>query len=171
MFFNFEQNEFLSSRCSQFSTNIFSLILLQVNQEIYPVGTYSYFSTLVLVFLLTDLVRYKPVIILCGLSGTATFLTIRFGTTIPHMQIVQFLYGLLMSTEVAYFTYIYAKVDKQHYQHVTSYTRGAFLLGRFMAGLVAQLTISFKLLDYEQLNYLTIGCMIIYLIYKEISYS
>ncbi|XP_001602920.1 thiamine transporter 2-like [Nasonia vitripennis] len=131
----------------------------EVNQEIYPVGTYSYFSALIIVFLVTDFIRYKPAIILCGLSGAATFLTIRFGTTIAHMQIVEFLYGLLLSTEVAYYTYIYAKVDKQHYQKVTSHTRGAFLLGRFSAGLVAQLTTSFNVLDYEQLNYLTIASL------------
>ncbi|KAJ8686769.1 hypothetical protein QAD02_022563 [Eretmocerus hayati] len=71
------------------------------------------------------------------------------------MMIVQFLYGLFLSTEVAYYTYIYAKVDKQHYQQVTSYTRCAFLLGRFSAGLIAQLTTSSSLLDYEQLNYIT----------------
>ncbi|XP_014218184.1 thiamine transporter 2-like [Copidosoma floridanum] len=131
----------------------------QVNQEIFPLGTYSYFSTLILVFLLTDLVRYKPAIILCGLSGTATFAILRYGTTIGHMQAVQFLYGLMLSTEVAYYTYIYAKVDKQRYQKVTSHTRGAFLLGRFTAGVVAQLTTSFDLLDYEQLNYLSMGSL------------
>lgn len=108
--------------------------------------------------MITDLVRYKPVIILCGLSGTATYITIRLGTTVPHMQLVQFFYGLFISTEVAYYTYIYAKVDKQHYQKVTSHTRGAFLLGRFIAGVVGQLTTSFHLLDYEQLNYLTGAC-------------
>ncbi|XP_058797969.1 thiamine transporter 2-like [Phymastichus coffea] len=131
----------------------------QVNQEIYPVGTYCYFFTLILVFLLTDLIRYKPAIILCGLSGAATFAIIRFGTTIPHMQVVEFLYGLFFSTEVAYYTYIYAKVSKEHYQQVTSYTRGAFLCGRFASSLVAQLTTSFSVLDYEQLNYLTIGSL------------
>lgn len=109
-------------------------------------------------FLLTDLIRYKPAIILCGISGAATFTVIRFGTTIPHMQIVEILYGLFLSTEVAYFTYIYAKVNKQHYQQVTSHTRGAFLCGRFVSGVVAQLTTSFNVLDYEQLNYLSIGC-------------
>ncbi|KAL7306080.1 hypothetical protein TKK_0001536 [Trichogramma kaykai] len=135
--------------------------LEQVNQEIFPVSTYAYLATLILVFLLTDLIRYKPVIILCGLSGAATFITIIFGTTIFHMQIVEFLYGLLLSTEVAYYTYIYAKVDKERYQKVTSHTRGAFLLGRFMAGVFAQLTISFKILDYEQLNYVTVASLII----------
>ncbi|XP_011497226.1 PREDICTED: thiamine transporter 1-like [Ceratosolen solmsi marchali] len=128
----------------------------QINQEIYPIGTYSNFATLILVFLLTDLIRYKFVIILCGFSGTIAYVILRFATTIAHVQIVEFLYGLLLSTEVAYYTYIYAKVNKQHYQQVTSHTKVAYLLGRFTAGIVAQVTTSLEILDYEQLNYITI---------------
>lgn len=64
----------------------------------------------------------------------------------------------MMSTEVAYYTYIYTKVNKQFYEKVTTYTRGAFLLGRFTAGVVGQTTTSFGYLDYEELNYLTLTC-------------
>jgi thiamine transporter 2/3 len=145
-------------------TKLYSIKLLQINQEIYPVGTYSNFATLILVFLLTDLIKYKFAIILCGLSGTITFIILRFATTIYHVQVVEFFYGLLLSTEIAYYTYIYAKVNKKHYQQVTSHTRAAYLVGRFAAGIVAQLTISFEILDYEQLNYLTIACKFMLLI-------
>ncbi|XP_043283991.1 thiamine transporter 1 isoform X2 [Venturia canescens] len=126
-------------------------------KEVYPVGTYSYLATLVLVFLLTDFVRYKPAIILCGLSGTITYIVIILGNSIAWMQFLEFTYGLFMSTEVAYYTYIYAKVSKDRYQVVSSYTRGAFLFGRFASGTVAQLTTSFHILDYHQLNYLTLA--------------
>lgn len=106
---------------------------------------------------MTDFLRYKPVIILCGLSGTVTFLLLLFGKTLVEMQIVEILYGLFFSTEVAYYTYMYAAVDKEHYQKVTGFTRATFLVGKFMSGLVAQLTVSYGLLDYEQLLYLTIS--------------
>lgn len=72
-------------------------------------------------------------------------------------QILEFFYGLYFSTEVAYYTYIYAKVDKMHYQEVTSHTKAATLFGRSMSGIIAQLTTSFDLLDYHQLNYLTVS--------------
>lgn len=145
----------LKTRKPLFKVHI--LLPFQVNQEIYPVGTYSYFAMLIIIFLLTDFIRYKPIIVLCGLSGAATFICIIFGKTIGAMQVVEFFYGLFLATDVAYYTYIYAKVNKQHYQKVTSHTRAAFLIGRFMSGLVAQLTTSFHILDYEQLNYLTLG--------------
>lgn len=129
----------------------------QVNREIYPVGTYSYLATLVVVFLVTDFLRYKPVIILCGLAGSCTYITLILARTLWEMRVVQFLIGLFLATEVAYFTYIYAKVSKLHYQEVTSHTRMAILLGRFTASVTSQLTVSFSLLDYYQLNYLTLS--------------
>ncbi|XP_035738625.1 thiamine transporter 2-like [Vespa mandarinia] len=129
----------------------------QVNQEIYPVSTYSYFLTLVIIFLITDFVRYKPIIILCSLSGMIAFLVLILAKTVPVVQITEFFYGLFLSSEVAYYTYIYAKVDKKHYQEVTGHTKAASLVGRCMAGIIAQLTASFHILDFHELNYLTIA--------------
>nr|CAD7441102.1 unnamed protein product [Timema bartmani] len=76
---------------------------------------------------------------------------------IIFLQAVQFFYGLFSATEVAYYTYIYAQVDKKHYQKVTSHTRTAYLLGRAVSGVVSQILVSLKLMDYHQLNYLTLG--------------
>ncbi|XP_015587819.1 thiamine transporter 1 [Cephus cinctus] len=144
--------DYLTGPCKNFTA-------AQVNQDIYPVGTYSYLATLVIIFLITDFARYKPVIILCGLSGSVTYLMIILVQTILEMQFLEFFYGIFLSTEVAYYTYIYAKVDKEHYQEVTGHTRSAFLLGRFLAGTTGQLTTSFNLLDYHQLNYITLGAL------------
>lgn len=68
------------------------------------------------------------------------------------------MFGLFMATEVAYYTYIYAKVDRDRYQLVTGCTKAAILGGRFMAGLTGQLLVSFSLMDLRQLNYITLGC-------------
>lgn len=114
-------------------------------------------------FLITDFMRYKPIIILCGLSGSITFLLLALGQNMLTMQILEFFYGLFLSTEVAYYTYIYAKVDKKHYQEVTSHTKAAALFGRCMAGVIAQLTTSFGVLDYYELNYITAAGIYFYL--------
>lgn len=37
-----------------------------LNKDVYPVGTYSYLSQLVIVFLVTDYLKYKPLIVLSG---------------------------------------------------------------------------------------------------------
>lgn len=70
----------------------------------------------------------------------------------------QFSYGTFMACEVAYYTYIYAKVERSKYQLVTGQTRSAILSGRFIGSAVAQLLISFELMNYHQLNYLSFAC-------------
>jgi solute carrier family 19 (thiamine transporter), member 2/3 len=81
-------------------------------------------------------------------------------TSLRSLQILEVFYGTYMATEVAYYTYIYAKVDKQHYQKVTSHTRAAFQSGKFIAGTLAQTLVYFKWMDYRQLNYLTLATQI-----------
>lgn len=68
---------------------------------------------------------------------------------------VQICYGFFMAAEVAYYTYIYAKVDKEEYQRVTGYTRASFLAGRFLAATIAQILISFKWMNVRDLNYIS----------------
>ncbi|XP_063224208.1 thiamine transporter 1-like [Bacillus rossius redtenbacheri] len=132
----------------------------QVNQDIYPVGTYCYLSLLVVVFLVTDVLRYKLVIVLLGAAGVVTFCTLLLGESLLAMQVVQFFYGLFSAAEVAYYTYIYAQVDRSHYQQVTSHTRTAYLLGRTVSGVVSQAAVSSGALDYQQLIYLTLAGMV-----------
>lgn len=70
---------------------------------------------------------------------------------------VQICYGFFMAAEVAYYTYIYAKVNKEEYQRVTGYTRASFLAGRFLASTIAQILISLKLMNVRDLNYISFG--------------
>jgi len=129
----------------------------QVYQDVYPIWTYSYLAVLVVVFLFTDLVRYKPVIVFEGFAYILTWVLLLWGHGLPTMQFMQVAYGVATSTEVAYFTYIYAQVPAEFYQQVTSYTRTALLLGRFLSGVLAQLLISLDLLDYRGLNYISLA--------------
>ncbi|XP_069365887.1 thiamine transporter 2-like [Maniola hyperantus] len=133
----------------------------QLNQEIYPVGTYSYLALLVLVFLVTDFLRFKPVIILSGLSGISVYAVLLWTSSVEWLQVSQFLYGLYMATEVAYLTYIYAKVDPDKYPLVSSYTRIAALTGRFLSGVSSQLLTHFNVMNYRDLNYITLVAQIL----------
>lgn len=80
-----------------------------------------------------------------------------FAQSLWAMQVSKMFMGLFLSTEVAYFTYIYAKVGKEHYQEVTSHAMTACLLGRFVAGVTGQFLLSSRLINYDQLNYLAIS--------------
>lgn len=128
----------------------------QINQEIFPIGTYSYLAQLVVIFLVTDLLRYKPLIILLGACGVTIWSMLLWTNTVLGLQMVEVIYGTYCATEIAYFSYIYAKTEKQHYQAVTSHTRAAILAGKFLAALTAQLLVFYNVMDYRQLNYLTL---------------
>lgn len=59
----------------------------QVYSEIFPVWTYSYLALLVIVFLVTDYLLYKPVIVFEGLSYVITWCILIWGQGVPAMQV------------------------------------------------------------------------------------
>lgn len=132
----------------------------ELNQDVYPVSTYGYLAQLILVFLITDFLRYKPLIILMGCCGIIIWSLLLWTTSILALQILEFFYGTYMATEVAYYTYMYAKVDKANYIKVTSYTRVAMLIGKLIASISGQALIYFSLMDYRDLNYITLAAQI-----------
>lgn len=129
----------------------------QVNGDIYPFWSYSYLISLLFVFLLTDALRYKPVIFVeAGAYLTTRFLLI-WGTSVSAMQWMQVAYGVATATEIAYYSYIYVTVSVIHFKKVTSYVRAVRLFGQAMAGIIAQILISTKTANYLQLNYISLA--------------
>lgn len=104
--------------------------------------------------------RYKPLLIILGLSGIVTYSLLLWTTTFIWLQIIQICYALYIATEVAYFTYIYAKVSKEHYLTVTSHSRAALLTGKCMSGIIGQLLVKIDLMNIRQLNYITLFAQI-----------
>lgn len=137
-----------------------NLTMTQVIQEAFPVGTYSYLAQLVIIFLITDMLRYKPLIIVNGLAGVVVWSMLLWTTSLEALKVLEVFYGTYCAAEIAYFSYIYAKVDREHYQKVTSHTRAAIYSGRFFAGVLAQILVYFKAMDYKELNYLSVAAQI-----------
>lgn len=131
--------------------------ILIKNREIYPLGTYSYMAQLIIIFLITDFVRYKPVLVLSAGLGIVMWSLLLWTTELFWLKIVQLFYGTFMAAEVAYYTYCYAKVDKVNYQKVTSQTRAAITGGKFFSAVVGQLLVSYEVMDLRELNYITLG--------------
>lgn len=129
----------------------------QVSQEIYPIGTYSTLLLLLVIFLITDLARYKPVIIVQSLAGVVCYSLITFCASLEYVQAAEVFYGLFLASEVAYSTYMYASTEKEFYQKVTSYTRIALQSGRLVSGVVGQVLISCELLNFHELNFLSLA--------------
>lgn len=127
-----------------------------MTNEIFPVWTYSYLVLLLPVFILTDYVRYKPVLILQGISFIITWLLLLFGQGVKAMQVVEFFYGIVTATEVAYYAYIYSVVSPEHYQKVSGYCRGITLVAYTMASVLAQLLVSLAKMSYFYLNVISL---------------
>ncbi|KAH8248269.1 hypothetical protein KR038_009876 [Drosophila bunnanda] len=143
----------------------------EVNRSVYPVGTYSYLALLIFVFLITDLLRYKPVIIANALAGIFIWGTLIWTTTLAGLQAVEVLYGFYQAAEVAYYSYIYAQVDKQYYPRVTSHTRAAMFVGKLVAGILSQLIIGLDWMNYKELFYITVSCRLLIEYYAIIVHS
>ncbi len=128
-----------------------------MTNEITPVLTYSYMVVLVPAFLLTDLLRYKPVLIMQSLSQLVIWLLLLLGTTLLQMQLMEFFYGVTMACRVAYSSYIFSLVSPVIYQRVAGYSRSAVLLGVFTSSVVGQMCVSLSDITYYTLSTISLG--------------
>ena len=62
-----------------------------------------------------------------------------------------------MATDVAYYTYIYAKVDNAHYQQVTSNSRSAQLFGKCLGASLGQILMMYDWVSLDVLIYITLA--------------
>uniref|UniRef100_A0A8C6UMU3 Solute carrier family 19 member 1 n=1 Tax=Neogobius melanostomus TaxID=47308 RepID=A0A8C6UMU3_9GOBI len=129
----------------------------QVTNEITPVLTYSYMAVLVPTFLLTDFLRYKPVLIIQGVSQVIIWLILLLGSTLLQMQLMEFFYGITMACRVAYSSYIFSLVSPVLYQRVAGYSRSATLLGVFTSSVLGQLCVSLGNITYYSLSAISLG--------------
>ncbi|XP_075854297.1 reduced folate transporter [Microcebus murinus] len=137
----------------------------QVTNEIMPVLSYSYMLVLVPIFLLTDYLRYKPVLLLQGLSYISVWLLLLLGRSVLHMQLMEFFYSVTMAARIAYSSYIFSLVRPARYQRMAGYSRAAVLLGVFTSSVLGQLLVtaggvSFTTLNYVSLAFLTFSLLL-----------
>ncbi|XP_066540585.1 solute carrier family 19 member 3b [Hoplias malabaricus] len=130
-----------------------------VTNYLFPIWTYSYLAVLPVVFLLTDLLRYKPVIVLHGLFLVSNYVLLCFAPGLTAMTFLQFNYAVVTSTEVAYFSYIYSVIPTEHFQLATGYVRSAVLSGLTFGATLGQLLISLAGVSYFMINAITLGLM------------
>ncbi|KAL2089764.1 hypothetical protein ACEWY4_014452 [Coilia grayii] len=136
-----------------------NLTVQEVSRDIYPIWAYSNLFLLIPMFLLTDLFRYKPIVVLQAVAYVACWLLFSFGSGVLSMQLSLLTYSVASAGDVGYFSYIYSVVGQEHYQRVTSYARAAVLLGYAVASLLSQLLVSIWRASLFSLNIITITCL------------
>jgi len=116
----------------------------QLTHQVYPVWTYSNILLLVPVLLVTDRLRYKPIIVLQAASNLLAFLLLLLVPPgdVACARVAFFVYSLSSVSDVAYFSYIYSLVSPSLYQRVSGYVRGAVLLGYALGAALGQLLVS-----------------------------
>ncbi|XP_059866190.1 reduced folate transporter isoform X1 [Delphinus delphis] len=129
----------------------------QVTNEITPVLSYSYLAVLVPIFLLTDYLRYKPVLVLQGLSYVSVWLLLLFGSSVLHMQFMEFFFSITMAARIAYSSYIFSLVPPACYQRMAGYSRASVLLGVFTSSVLGQLLVTMGRVPFSTLNYISLA--------------
>ncbi|KAM8806612.1 reduced folate transporter [Eudromia elegans] len=132
---------------------------VEVTNVIMPVLTYSYTAVLVPIFLLTDYLHYKPVLLLQSLSHISIWLLLILGTSVLAMQLMEFFYGITMAARIAYSSYIFSLVTPARYQRMASYSRSSVLMGVFTSSVLGQLCITLGDVSFLTLNYISLGFM------------
>lgn len=133
----------------------------EVNKIVWPMCNYSLPVFLLIVLFVTDSLRYKPVIVASGMFGIVGWAFLVWTTSFAGVIAGQLCCSAFMACcEVAYYTYIYAKVEKEHYLQVTAHTRAAVFCGKCCSGLLAQVLISSAATDLRGLNVISL-CMMV----------
>ncbi|KAI3354391.1 hypothetical protein L3Q82_018914, partial [Scortum barcoo] len=128
-----------------------------VTNYLFPIWTYSYLAFLFPVFLLTDFLRYKPLIMIQGLFLVTNYLLLCFAPGLTAMIILQVNYAVVTSTEVAYLSYIYSVIPVENYQRATGYLRSAMLTGYTCGAGLGQILVSLAGVDLFYINATTLG--------------
>ncbi|EFO97194.1 CRE-FOLT-1 protein [Caenorhabditis remanei] len=136
-----------------------NLTLDELYSQVYPYWTYSYMMALIPMFVLTDILRYKPIVMIEAIGLVATWGLLVFGKGVTQMQIMQVSFGVASAAEIAYYSYIYSIVDRKHYKRATSYIRSAALFGKLVAFGLGQTLISTHASNYLVLNQISLGAV------------
>ncbi|XP_029026605.1 solute carrier family 19 member 3b [Betta splendens] len=128
-----------------------------LNNYLFPIWTYAYLVFLFPVFLLTDFLRYKPLIVVQGLFLVTNYVLLCFAPGLTAMTFLQVNYAVVTSTEVAYFAYIYSVIPPEKYQRATGYLRSAMLAGYTFGASLGQVLVSLAGVDYFYINAITLG--------------
>lgn len=131
----------VSNTCTD-STCYQSFSEKEVNNEIYPWSTYSYFPLLLILTPVAELFSYR-VAILSGIAGrVATRFFLLFGSKLWQMQLMQVTYSFGTVAEDIFFAYIYYVVPTVLYTDVTAYVKSSALIASMLAGILGDILVT-----------------------------
>ncbi|KAK6104286.1 Reduced folate carrier family protein [Brugia pahangi] len=148
-----------------YQSEVLNLTREQLTNEVYPFAAYSYLLSLIPVLLLTDLTLYKPTMLLEVVAQTIYRGILVFCPMVWAQKLGIMVFGTASASEIAFFSYIYSKSEKDQYQKLTSYSRAAVMSGRMISYLLAQTIILTGIGSYQFLQSIGFGipCFVVIL--------
>uniref|UniRef100_A0AC35U508 Thiamine transporter 2 n=1 Tax=Rhabditophanes sp. KR3021 TaxID=114890 RepID=A0AC35U508_9BILA len=146
----------------KYQTEFLNFTKATLSGDVYPFSAYSYLLFLVPIFLFTDIFLYKPTMMLEMIGQITLRCLLVFGGSLLSQQLAWVCYGIASASEIAFFAYIYAILNKEQYQKLTTWTRAATMGGRCFGYLVAQAILLAGFGNYLTLNQiaLTVPCIV-----------
>uniref|UniRef100_A0A0K0EP19 Reduced folate carrier n=1 Tax=Strongyloides stercoralis TaxID=6248 RepID=A0A0K0EP19_STRER len=136
----------------KYQTTVLNFTGEVLSGQVYPLSAYSYLIFLIPIFLLTDIFLYKPTMMIEMMGQVTLRYLFIYGLTLFEQQLAYIFYGIASASEIAFFAYIYAILDKEQYQRLTTWTRAATMGGRTTGYIAAQIIILAGIGDYLTLN-------------------
>uniref|UniRef100_A0A2H8TUS6 Folate transporter 1 n=1 Tax=Melanaphis sacchari TaxID=742174 RepID=A0A2H8TUS6_9HEMI len=134
--------------------------LNEVSDVFTPVRIYYAVIGSFLVFLLSDYLRYKPMMILNGVLGMVAYICLMDSPNTLQIMVTEFCLSLFACIEMTYYGYLYSKIeDKVHYQIATGFAKSGMLSGSCVGGLLGQLVVYFNDRNYSVLPYYSLAFM------------
>lgn len=132
----------------------------EVSDVLTPIRIYFGVIGSFLVFLLSDYLLYKPVMIFNGMLGMVAYVNLVNSPTTFQIMVTEVCLSLFACIEMAYYGYLYSKIeDKEHYQIATGFAKSGMLSGTCVAGLLGQLVVYFGGRNYSALPYYSLVFM------------
>jgi solute carrier family 19 (thiamine transporter), member 2/3 len=136
----------------------------ELNDDIYPVWTYSYFACLLPVGVLAELFGYRIMIVAGIVAREVTRVLLLYSNGLQAMQWMQFAFGFASATDMVFYSFVYQMVSRDRYHDVTGYSRAAILVGHTLAGFGGQLlvewNVSLRALFYISFATVSVGLVV-----------
>lgn len=135
----------------------------QVNHDIFPYLTYTYFLATALSTPAVQLLGYKRVILLGTFCRLFTRLLLLYGSTLWEMQLMQVVYGIANATDlnVVFGAYMFCLIEQKYFQRVVSIAHAAKFLSELISSeggqILLHLGMSLTLLMYISLIAVSMG--------------
>ncbi|XP_022181646.1 thiamine transporter 2-like isoform X2 [Myzus persicae] len=132
--------------------------LNEVSNVFTPIRIYLGVIGSFLVFLSSDYLRYKPVMVFNGMLGIVAYANLVNSPTTFRIMVTEVCLSLFACIEMAYYGYLYSKIqDKEHYQIATGFAKSGMLSGTCVGGLLGQLVVYFSERNYSELPYYSLA--------------